>query len=133
MVPSQALHKRLVNKLKCTTNVKVQTPCTHMNTNTNTQALTLGPYPCASGIGRANNTSYIMHLKQNIGSHTKRREAGRNEVSGLLALAHIPLKSHKPNHTYQSHIAHYSTLFKPKLNSDPKGACRFLKENGSTP
>ena len=23
-----------------------------------------------------NNTSYIMHLKPNIGSHTKRREAG---------------------------------------------------------
>ena len=34
-IPSQAQHKRSVKKLKCITNVKIQTPYTHMNTNTN--------------------------------------------------------------------------------------------------
>ena len=43
VIPIQALHKRSVNKLKCTTNIKVQTPCTHINVNTKAQARTCGP------------------------------------------------------------------------------------------
>ena len=30
MVPSQVLHKRSVKRLKCITNVKIQTPCAHI-------------------------------------------------------------------------------------------------------
>ena len=43
MVHSQALHKRSVNKLKCTTNIKVQTPCMHIIANTKAQARSCGP------------------------------------------------------------------------------------------
>ena len=57
------------------------------------------------GKGEASNTSiqHALLIKHQI-SYPKEREAGRNEINGLLSFAYIPLNSIKPNHARLTHI-----------------------------
>ena len=63
------------------------------------------PSHALQGKGEASNTSiqHALSIKHQI-SYLKEREAGRNEINGLLSFAHIPLNSIKPNHARLTHI-----------------------------
>ena len=63
------------------------------------------PSHVLQGKCEASNTSiqHALLIKHQI-SYPQRREAGRNEINGLLAFAHILLNSIKPNYARLTHI-----------------------------
>ena len=63
------------------------------------------PNHALQGKGEASNTSiqHALSIKHQI-SYLKGREAGRNEINGLISLVHIALNSIKPNHARLTHI-----------------------------
>ena len=63
------------------------------------------PSHVLQGKCEASNTSiqHALSIKHQI-SYPQEREAGRNEINGLLSFAHIPLNSIKPNHARLTYI-----------------------------